>query len=243
MTKMTFSETDNQKEVYNIAKLLMDAVPITPNERIPVFCSHPFTDFIYTPQINNNKIDKTWNLTNQEDFEEWRTAILQRLEQSEIRSMFYITSKAYRLTFLKYAQPYLTKQTFSELFGDIWVTSENPNDDVNVSLRELVNWFRNTDKKFLMDEKGYATWEALPETMELYRGVGISRKQYGLSWTTNLEKAEWFAHRFDREGQYGYVQKAIVSKKDMLACFQSREEEEVVVDTFKIKKMIEKVNN
>lgn len=130
MAKMTFSETDNQKEVYNIAKLLMDAVPITLNERIPVFCSHPFTDFIYTPQINNNKIDKTWNLTNPEDFEEWRTAILQRLEQSEIRNMFYITSKAYRLTFLKYAQPYLTKQTFSELFGDIWVTSENPNDDV-----------------------------------------------------------------------------------------------------------------
>lgn len=149
MAKMTFSETDNQKEVYNIAKLLMDIVPITSNERIPVFCSHPFTDFIYTPQINNNKIDKTWNLTNPEDFEEWRTAILQRLEQSEIRSMFYITSKAYRLTFLKYAQPYLTKQTFSELFGDIWVTSENPNDDVNVSLRELVNWFRNTDKNFL----------------------------------------------------------------------------------------------
>lgn len=31
MAKMTFSETDNQKEVYNIAKLLMDAVPITLN--------------------------------------------------------------------------------------------------------------------------------------------------------------------------------------------------------------------
>lgn len=243
MAKMTFSETDNQKEVYNIAKLLMDAVPITLNERIPVFCSHPFTDFIYTPQINNNKIDKTWNLTNPKDFEEWRTAILQRLEQSEIRNMFYITSKAYRLTFLKYAQPYLTKQTFSELFGDIWVTSENPNDDVNVSLRELVNWFRNANKKFLMDEKDYAAWETLPETMELYRGVGISRKQYGLSWTTNLEKAAWFAHRFDKGSEMGYIQKAIVSKKDMLAYFQSREEEEVVVDTFKIKKMIEKVNN
>lgn len=243
MAKMTFSETDNQKEIYNIAKMLMDVVPITPNERIPVFCSHPFTDFIYTPRMNNDKIDKTWDLTNPEDFEEWRTAILQRLEQSEIRNMFYITNKAYRLTFLKYAQPYLTKQTFSELFGDIWVTSENPNDDANVSLRELVNWFLNADKKSLMDEKDYAAWETLPETMELYRGVGISRKQYGLSWTTNLEKATWFAHRFDREGQYGYVQKAIVSKKDMLAYFQSREEEEVVVDTFKIKKMIEKVNN
>ena len=50
MAKMTFSETDNQKEIYNVAKLLMDIVPITSNERIPVFCSHPFTDFIYTPQ-------------------------------------------------------------------------------------------------------------------------------------------------------------------------------------------------
>lgn len=106
MAKMIFSETDNQKEVYNIAKLLMDIVPITSNERIPVFCSHPFTDFIYTPQINNNKIDKTWNLTNPEDFEEWRTAILQRLEQSEIRNMFYITSKAYRLTFRSYLETF-----------------------------------------------------------------------------------------------------------------------------------------
>lgn len=57
------------------------------------------------------------------------------------------------------------------------------------------------------------------------------------------KKAAWFAHRFDKGSEMGYIQKAIVSKKDMLAYFQSREEEEVVVDTFKIKKMIEKVNN
>ena len=243
MTKIMFSESDNKTEIYNIARMLMDVVPIIPNERIPIFCSHPFTDFIHVPQTNNDKIDKTWDLTNPEDFKEWRVVVLGRLRQSEVRGMFYITNKPYRLTFLKYAQPYLTKQTFSELFGDIWVTSENPNDDVNVSLRELVNWFRNADKKFLMDEKDYAAWKALPETMELYRGVGVSRKQYGLSWTTNLEKATWFAHRFDKGPEMGYVQKAIVSKKDMLAYFQSREEEEVVVDTFKIKKMIEKVHN
>lgn len=93
MAKMTFSETDNQKEVYNIAKLLMDIVPITSNERIPVFCSHPFTDFIYTPQINNNKIDKTWNLTNPEDFEEWRTAILQRLNKVKYAACFILQAK------------------------------------------------------------------------------------------------------------------------------------------------------
>lgn len=152
-------------------------------------------------------------------------------------------NKPYRLAFLKYIFPYLTKKTFSELFGEIWVESENPNDDINVSLRELVLWFRNADKKALMGEDDYKTWENLPETMELYRGVGVGRKQYGLSWTSNKEKAKWFAHRFDTVDDIGYVQKVIVPRKDMLAYFQSRGEEEVVVDTFKIKKNIEKIQN
>lgn len=96
------------------------------------------------------------------------------------------------------------------------------------------------NKQKLMGED-YETWKAFPDKMTLFRGVGVDRKPYGLSWTPNLEKAEWLAHRFDREDRYGYIQKAIVTKENMLAYFQSRGEEEVVVDTYKIKNDIEKI--
>lgn len=164
---MKFSKTDNFDKVYETAKLLMYAVPIKSHESIPTFCSHPFTDFIYVPKMENNKIIKTYDLLNLDDFKEWSSALLQRLQHGKLETIFYIVSKPYRLTFLKYAQPYLTKETFSELFGDIWITSENPNGDVNVSLRTLISWFKHADKQKLMGND-YETWRLFPAEMTLF---------------------------------------------------------------------------
>lgn len=53
-----------------------------------------------------------------------------------------------------------------------------------------------------------------------------------MSWTTDIEKAEWFAKRWDKNSK---VYSAKVSKDDVLALFSSRGESELVVDYMKLR--------
>ena len=51
-----------------------------------------------------------------------------------------------------------------------------------------------------------------------YRGLKAKAKQNG------------FPHRFDKNNNIGYVQSAIADKQNVLAYFNSRDEDEIVVD-------------
>lgn len=87
-----------------------------------------------------------------------------------------------------------------------------------------------------MGTEDYERYSGFENDLVVYRGVGLDRVKNGLSWTTSLQKAEWFAHRFDVYGKQGYVQKLVVrDKKNILAYFSTRSEEEVVIDTFREK--------
>jgi hypothetical protein len=57
-----------------------------------------------------------------------------------------------------------------------------------------------------------------------------------LSWTTDKEKAEWFARRFAIATQPLLV-RGTVAKKDVMAVFLGREESEVVSENVKIEKV------
>lgn len=48
-----------------------------------------------------------------------------------------------------------------------------------------------------------------------------------LSWSLDYEKAAWFAHRFGEEGK---VYEAQIAKEHIFAYFNSRNEQEVIVD-------------
>ena len=114
------------------------------------------------------------------------------------------------------------------------MSSENPNGDVNVSLRTFVKWFRRADKKLLMTDEDYKVYRDLPSTFRVYRGVAVGRNPKGLSWTRNLSTAEWFAKRFDTKDKKGFIQTAVISRSDALAYFNTRGEDEIVADSFKM---------
>ena len=87
-----------------------------------------------------------------------------------------------------------------------------------------------------METEDYERYSGFDNDLVVYRGVGLKRVKNGLSWTTSLQKAEWFAHRFDAYGKQGYVQKLVVKdRKNILAYFSTRSEEEVVIDIFREK--------
>lgn len=154
---------------------------------------------------------------------------------TELFNLYIIVRKSYRLAFLKYAKEYMSLKDFSTYLADAWVSSENPNQDANCDIDMLISWFQQADKKTLMVTEDYKVYTSLPDELNIYRGVALGREPNGLSWTANLEKAKWFAHRFDRGDKQGYVETAIVKKEDVLAYFNTRDEDELVVNVMNLK--------
>lgn len=201
----------------------------------PLVVKHPFIESaVHTIKTDNGMEIK--NLLEYEDaLAEVREQYAQRIDDANTPLEIYvILSKPYRLTFLKYVEEYLSDKDFAKYLADGWVSSENPNGDVNVSLRTFVKWFRKADKKLLMNDKDYKVYRDLPSTFRVYRGVAVGRNPKGLSWTRNLSTAEWFAKRFDTKDKKGYIQTAVISRSDALAYFNTRGEDEIVADSFKM---------
>lgn len=86
------------------------------------------------------------------------------------------------------------------------------------------------DKRALMYDDEYEVYKNLPESFTIYRGVTPGRNPDGMSWTREYDKAEWFANRFGE----GYILEEIANKKDVLAFFSRRSEEEVVIEAKKV---------
>ena len=137
---------------------------------------------------------------------------------SNLRSLYY-------LTFLKYIEPYLSLKDFSYYLAFAWIAEEDPNNDVNVSTDLAVKWFKSSDKQSLMTAKEYVRYSGLPKHLTLYRGISKDRNPDGLSWTESYEKALWFANRFGK----GYVLTGDANSADVLAYFNRRDEDEIVI--------------
>ena len=86
-----------------------------------------------------------------------------------------------------------------------------------------------------MNEEEHQTYQQLPETFTVYRGVTPGHNPSGLSWTTSLEKAKWFANRFGE----GYIRQGTANKSDVLAYFSGRgSEEEIVISPKSLQDLI-----
>ena len=194
----------------------------------PIIVMHPIFEsaFVHLPK-SNRMCDILEDESGREEIIQFYK---ERIENAKTLSNIYcIIIKSYRLTFLKYVEEYLSNDDFSEFLADAWVSSENPNQDANVSVKQLARMFRKSNKKILMDDEEYKVYENLPEEFIVYRGVARNRNPHGMSWTKNLETAEWFAHRFDIGNKTGYVQQAIARKENVLAYFDGRNEDEIVI--------------
>ena len=138
-------------------------------------------------------------------------------------------TKSYLVAFLKYAEPYLSREDFSKMLADIWIRTEAPNLDPNFKQKELLDLFRQSKQEEMMTEDEIETLRSLPETVSVYRGVTSynAGKVKALSWTLDQKVAQWFANRF---GENGIVYEAEISKEYILALFKGRNEWEVIVE-------------
>lgn len=221
------TDLDNIKET---SKLICLSVPIEPLLG-GIITSHPFTN---TCNWYNSETGEWLDLTNKDGFNKWTKDLFEYIDEAEsVWEIYFMVNAPYKLTMIKYWKDDLCLEDFTKLFKDAWILSENPNDDINVPVDMLIQWFKKTDKRILMNNEELEVYNSLPDEFTIYRGVGRKSKRNGISWTRNKEIAEWFMSRWEDEG--GYMLMAIVKKENCLAYINARNEEEIIVDTRYIK--------
>lgn len=220
----------NMQALKQLAKSLLFFDPVD-TEYAPIVIKHPFTDsgIVALPQSDGSSgIGNI--LENPDDLLVWRKLQAKIIDRAEtpFQIAFRITN-SYAFGFLKYAQPHLSKDDLSQLLAYMWVHTEAPNSDPNLSKTKLVSMFKAADPTVIMDDEDYLQFRMPDENLTVYRGVTSFNADNikALSWTLDPDKAFWFAHRF---GENGTVYEAQISKEHVYAYFGGRGESEVIVD-------------
>lgn len=229
-------KTTNMEEIRKTALAFLNLdISGQESEFYPTILQHPFFNTAFVPiEGEGEKKVRFADVTTENGLNLARESFEKRIFQANLNRLIAIINKPYRMAFLKHTRAYLSKEDSSKLLRTVWIESENPSQDPNVSVRTLVSWFKSADKQFLMTEEEFAAYTAFPEEVEIFRGVAVGRNPDGLSWTPKREVAEWFAHRFDKEGLKGYIKKATIRKENVLAYFLTESEVVACVREYEI---------
>ena len=219
------------ESVKRIAKGLLN-VSVLETEYSPMIVSHPFAKcgIVVIPYDDDYyQLD----ITKPDGFNRWKNVMAEQIDDStNARHIYYLLNDSYALMFVNHAADVLSNEDFNDLLGEAWVKSECANEDANVSKKEVLKLFRKADKKLLMSASERETYKKLDDTLVVYRGVaeGGMQSTEALSWTTSFGQAKWFAERWGK----GSVYAATIDKQDVLAYFDRKGEDEVVVDFNKL---------
>lgn len=229
MTIMRLPAETDIEAVKAVAKTLL-YTDVHTTAYSPIAVLHPFTSTGIVMVKKNGEACCVDITKSEEDLSLWRTAVAKQIEnEKDAYHVYMLLNKTYAMTFLKFAKHAMSKRDFSKTLATAWICSENPNNDPNLSLSELLSLFRLADHNHLMSAEECQKYFSLDDEITVYRGVTShnSKNVRALSWTLNKNVAEWFATRF---GESGVVYQAIIDKPNVLAYFDGRNESEVIVN-------------
>ena len=83
-------------------------------------------------------------------------------------------------------------------------------------------------RRACMSEEDLRKFDFLHEQVEVWRGTSNKRGIKGLSWTLDEKIAVWFAQRFCSESRVPLLARGMVEKRDVLAYFGERNEQEII---------------
>lgn len=228
---MSTNKLTYNNQILMIVNFLMDLDIGMIEGLSPIRVSHPF---IEEGVSFNLKTGEVVNLIEDEDALKKEKALrLKRMKNMSPLQIAFCVSKPYRMLYLSLAFPYLTKKERSEIMHEVWISVENINNNVNVPQMEILKMLRRCNSKHLMGQENYEVYEKLPDTFTVYRGLQENAQEDGLSWTLSKDVAEWFANRFDNEGK---IIEKVIHKSEVIAYFNDRDEEEIVLDIKKVLK-------
>jgi hypothetical protein len=226
-------ETDLEA-VKRVAKTFV-YLDIQINEQVGFLVNHPFIGEIAVVVKENGKLVLK-DVRKEEDLAIVRQNIVNTIDAvTNFQQFIHIVRAPYLPAFFKFTHHFLSLNDYSSFLGSMWTIVEFPNVDDNIPPQEFVRIFRMADKSLLMNDEERRLYLALPDEMTVYRGIRGRGSLKALSWTTDIEQAEWFAKRWDKKGK---VYSAMIRKEDVLSMFTSRGESEVVVDYTKLKNIV-----
>lgn len=233
---MAIKETDMKKvQEQALVFLMLDLVK---TKSSPAVVQHPYFNNGFIG-IRDNETDDVKVANILEDTEAWeqaRAAMRKEIEGAEtVLEIGRLLTKPYKLTFLKFIEPYISAADMGRYIGRFWNEIEFISMDKDVSKTTLVRLLRKCDKQTMMTDKEREVLAGLVEPVEIYRGVTDYNKKHdrSLCWTTSIEVARWYANRFN---QGGYVYKGNIKKADILAYLE--DEETVIVDHRRLTNMV-----
>ena len=197
-----------------------DACNAVSEEFRGLFISHTYANSAIVCLSKNGNMVMGNIVENEEDYKAYRKQTFNLIDSADnCRHILMLINTPYKLLWFKYVRHFLSDRDYGELLKEIWQGSENPNQDVNVSLDEVIIWFKSAKKRFLMDKEELEYFKNLPSELTVYRGVSRGRNPKGLSYTVDKEQAIWFQNRFSTEDEPGFLIEKKIKKEDVLAYF------------------------
>lgn len=226
-------ETDLEA-VKRVAKTFV-YLDIQINEQVGFLVNHPFIGEIAVVVKENGKLVLK-DVRKEEDLAIVRQNTVNTIDAvTNFQQFIHIVRAPYLPAFFKFTHHFLSLNDYSSFLGSMWTIVEFPNVDDNIPPQEFIRIFRMADKSLLMNDEERRLYLALPDEMTVYRGIRGRGSLKALSWTTDIEQAEWFAKRWDKKGKVYFAK---IRKEDVLAVFNSRGESELVIEFAKIKDVI-----
>jgi|688.fasta_scaffold161898_1 hypothetical protein len=134
----------------------------------------------------------------------------------------------YMLDALEQYANHLDDAMFWKTFGMVWQMSENLW-QYQPAIRRIMDHNRPRRDEMMTAKERHAVG-TMPDPIAIYRGYTRPGSMKGWSWTTDPDKADWFARRFADAGGACFVAEGTVSKQYLIAYFTGRNESEIVVD-------------
>jgi len=179
-------------------------------------------------------------------YENKKKAVAEAIAEGKWSQYISLHERAWRLNALLEIRGSMNDVSYWEEVGDVWTDSENIYQNID-DWRDIWDEDR-PERQNCMNAKERVRLSKLSKTLKVYRGVCHEESIHGLSWTTDINTAKWFARRFARpkEGLFPTLVTGSVNREDVLACFLGRNENEIVAFpeavTIKSIKTVEPVN-
>jgi hypothetical protein len=153
-------------------------------------------------------------------------ALKKAFAEKNLAVYVWLHERPWRTQALLDARVWAKRKPWMTVAGDVWIDAEDPPE--NIWRSEV---FNQVDVASTMRAKDLKILKALPARIRVYRGeCSKARSENGLSWTTELEVAKFFAKRFARQHRKNaWVATAVIDKRDVVAHFTGRGEGELIL--------------
>lgn len=204
----------------------------------PYINKGPLGLMIQHPLIQEIMYREQMNALINKRFEVKVEALNEAVDSKNWNRVIWLHERPWRIEALIKYQGQMSDTQYWECVGAVWIDSEN----IWQRTYEWRTLWENPRKgrRFAMDAKERKQLALMPDTIQVFRGVhgkGITKQRHriGMSWTTDREKAEWFANRWAPQHPIKVLE-GTVKKYAVHAYFIGRNESEIVSSSVQVAK-------